>query len=71
MLVYEYDFGDSWDHLITVERILPADPAVAPRAECLEGARACPPEDCGGVGGYADLLKILRDPAPIHRCRAA
>ncbi len=62
VLVYEYDFGDSWDHFITVERILPANPAVAPGAECLDGTRACPPEDCGGVGGYADLLKILRDP---------
>ena len=62
VLVYEYDFGDSWDHFITVEKILPPDPAVAPGAECLDGARACPPEDCGGVCGYADLLKILRDP---------
>ena len=61
-LVYEYDFGDSWDHFITVEKILPAGPAVAPGAECLDGARACPPEDCGGVCGYVDLLKILRDP---------
>jgi hypothetical protein len=60
--VYEYDFGDSWDHLVTVEKVLPADPAVAPGAECLDGACACPPEDCGGVSGYTDLLKILRDP---------
>ena len=46
VLVYEYDFGDSWDYFITVEKILPADPAVAPGAECLDDARACPPEDC-------------------------
>ena len=61
---YEYDFGDGWrhDHFITVEKILPADPAAAPGAECLDGARASPPEDCGGVCGYADLLEILRDP---------
>jgi Plasmid pRiA4b ORF-3-like protein len=55
VLLYEYDFGDSWNHFITVEKTLPADPAVAPGAECLDGARACPPEDCGGVCGYADL----------------
>jgi len=46
VLVYEYDFGDFWDHFVTVEKILPADPAVAPGAECLDDARACPPEDC-------------------------
>ncbi len=62
VLVYEYDFGDSWDHFITVEKILPTDPAVAPCAECLDGARACPPENCGGVCGCADLLKIPCDP---------
>ncbi len=59
---YEYDFGDSWEHVITVEKILPLDPAGAKMALCLDGASACPPEDCGGIGGYADLLKILRDP---------
>ena len=56
---YEYDFGDSWEHQITVAKILPADAAAAAMAFCLDGARACPPEDCGGIWGYADLLKIL------------
>jgi len=60
--VYEYDFGDSWDHRITVEKILDADPAEGKFAQCLDGERACPPEDCGGVWGYEDLLKIIRDP---------
>jgi hypothetical protein len=60
--VYEYDFGDSWDHRITVEKILDADPAEGKFAQCLDGERACPPEDCGGVWGYADLLKIIRNP---------
>ena len=62
VLGYEYDFGDSWQHLIAVEKILPPDPAVARIAQCLDGARACPPDDCGGAGGYSDLLKILGDP---------
>jgi hypothetical protein len=60
--VYEYDFGDSWDHRITVEKILDADPEEGRSAKCLDGERACPPEDCGGAWGYADLLKIIRNP---------
>ena len=60
--VYEYDFGDSWDHRIVVEKILDPDPAVAGLAQCLDGERACPPEDCGGVPGYADLLEVIMDP---------
>lgn len=57
---YEYDFGDSWEHEITVDKILPPDAAAA-TALCLDGARACPPEDCGGVWGYANLLKIFKN----------
>jgi hypothetical protein len=58
---YEYDFGDCWEHEITVEKILPPDAAAAMTALCLDGARACPPEDCGGTGGYDNLLKILKN----------
>ncbi len=58
-LRYEYDFGDGWDHLIIVERLLWHDPG-AQWAVCLAGGGACPPEDCGGIGGYADLLATLR-----------
>lgn len=48
---YEYDFGDSWGHKIIFEASLPReDGVVYPR--CIEGARACPPEDVGGVPGY-------------------
>jgi hypothetical protein len=59
---YEYDFGDSWDHLVTVEEV--HRPEAAPKAfvKCLDGGRACPPEDCGGVGGYEDLLEVIRNP---------
>ena len=60
--VYEYDFGDSWEHLVVVEKILPPEAGVHyPR--CLAGKRACPPEDCGGIWGYSELLEILHDPA--------
>jgi hypothetical protein len=58
---YEYDFGDSWEHEVTVEKILP-NTAAASSARCLDGgARACPPEDCGGVPGYQNLLVILQN----------
>jgi hypothetical protein len=57
----EYDFGDSWGHKITVEKVLPSDVTATTIALCLDGARACPPEDCGGVWGYANLLKILKN----------
>lgn len=60
-LGYEYDFGDSWEHGITVEKILLPDTEAAAKALCLDGARACPPEDCGGVWGYENLLKILKN----------
>ncbi|MDD5094970.1 MAG: plasmid pRiA4b ORF-3 family protein [Dehalococcoidia bacterium] len=63
---YLYDFGDNWEHEIVLEGILLKQPKTKyPR--CLEGAGACPPEDCGGAHGYADLLDILRDPShPEH-----
>jgi hypothetical protein len=66
---YEYDFGDSWEHEIMVEKILPAGTGPANSALCVDGARAGPPEDCGGIWGYANLLKILDNPKdPEHKC---
>lgn len=55
---YEYDFGDSWEHLIEVEDIL-ADPGREPR--CVAGKGACPPEDVGGVPGYSEFRAALAD----------
>ena len=57
---YEYDFGDSWDHQIVLEKVVELDEPVF--ARCLTGARACPPEDCGGIWGYDNLLEILKNP---------
>lgn len=57
-LYYEYDFGDGWDHLIRLESIKPWT-AGAPLATCLDGRRACPPEDVGGVPGYEEMLDML------------
>jgi Plasmid pRiA4b ORF-3-like protein len=61
-LTYTYDFGDDWEHVITVEDTVPrADASIYPR--CIGGRRKAPPEDCGGIWGYQELLAILEDPA--------
>lgn len=59
--LYEYDFGDGWGHEIQVEKILPAQEGTR-YPVCLAGERACPPEDCGGIGGYDRLLEAIQDP---------
>jgi hypothetical protein len=58
---YMYDFGDGWEHLIEFEG---ADSAESGKKDpcCLDGARACPPEDTGGVWGYAHFLEAISDP---------
>lgn len=61
IFVYEYDFGDSWHHEITVENIATAPPDEPPYPWCLDGMRACPPEDVGGVSGYSHFLEAWRD----------
>lgn len=60
--IYRYDFGDDWDHMVVVERILEPKPdARYPR--CLAGRRACPPEDSGGIWGYEQLMETLKNPS--------
>lgn len=58
---YEYDFGDSWKHSIILEKILPFDKNMK-YPVCLKGKMNCPPEDCGGVWGYANMLEVLKNP---------
>jgi hypothetical protein len=66
---YLYDFGDNWDHDIVMENTTTSDDTVTLPA-CIDGRRACPPEDCGGLWGYRDLLDILADPThPEHEER--
>jgi hypothetical protein len=58
---YEYDFGDSWTHEVRLEELVSAEPTGRYPA-CTDGARACPPEDCGGTTGYLELIDALADP---------
>jgi len=60
-LVYEYDFGDGWEHAVVLEQVLEAAPG-GKYPYVVTGKRACPPEDCGGTGGYGHLLEVLADP---------
>ena len=58
---YHYDFGDSWEHEVQFE----GSPAPQPGVKyplCMEGERACPPEDVGGIGGYEEYLEAIADP---------
>lgn len=57
-MLYQYDFGDGWEHDILLEKILPRENGVD-YPICLTGKRACPPEDCGGVYGYYQILGAL------------
>lgn len=60
-LRYAYDFGDDWQHDVTVEKVLSPQPATRYPC-CLGGRRACPPEDVGGPWGYQDFLAAVSDP---------
>ena len=64
---YTYDFGDNWEHEIVVEKILPPEEGKT-YPVCVDGKRAGPPEDVGGVWGYMDFIEAIRDPKhPQHR----
>lgn len=56
-LVYDYDFGDGWEHEIVSNGVVPPSEGVV----CVDGARASPPEDCGGPPGYENLVQVLAD----------
>jgi hypothetical protein len=65
-IAYEYDFGDSWEHELVVEaRTLAEDGQAYPA--CLDGEGACPPEDCGGAYGFAELKEVLAAPDSAER----
>lgn len=65
--IFEYDFGDGWEHVVEFEKAVEPQKGVKyPR--CTAGVRACPPEDCGGPPGYENFLEAVRDPNhPEHK----
>jgi hypothetical protein len=66
-MIYEYDFGDSWEHEVLLEAVEERDPNMA-YPVVLAGKRACPPEDVGGIPGYYEFLEALNNPKhPEHR----
>ncbi len=60
-LVYEYDFGDDWRHLIEFEKIVIKTEDISDEPTCVEGQRSCPLEDSGGAHGYTEKLAIIKD----------
>jgi hypothetical protein len=60
-LRYTYDFGDNWQHEVLVEKLVPAEAGQAYPA-CIDGKRACPPEDVGGPWGYMEFVEAIKDP---------
>jgi len=58
--IYEYDFGDSWQHTVLIEKILPVEKGKH-YPMCIKGERACPPEDIGGPWGYTDFVEAVLD----------
>jgi hypothetical protein len=66
-MVYEYDFGDRWEHIVVLERIVEPVPG-APYPVILAAEGACPPENVGGIGGYDQFLQTMTNPGhPEHR----
>ena len=64
---YEYDFGDSWTHEIKIEKAIPCAKQIK-ATECIDGKRNCPPEDCGGIWGYEEFVKAMKNKKhPEHR----
>jgi hypothetical protein len=64
-LIYLYDFGDGWRHEVLMEDLMPSiDPAPV---TCIAGARTGPPEDCGGIPGYENLIEAMADPKHPER----
>ena len=61
-VTYEYDFGDAWLHEVTLEKVIKTTEELE-YPLCLDGAMACPPESCGGIFGYQQLVEVMKDPS--------
>lgn len=65
-VVFEYDFGDSWEHDVVLSKVEDYDKDEPHIVKLISGKRACPPEDCGGVWGYYDLCETMKHPYSKH-----
>lgn len=61
-IIYQYDFGDSWNHQLRFERIVDEEELLFEVPRCIAGENACPPEDCGGFPGFQNLKEIIANP---------
>ncbi len=61
-IAYEYDFGDCWEHEVRLRKAYPPSEAPQLGPVCIDGARACPPEDVGGIAGFERFLMVMADP---------
>lgn len=61
-VLFEYDFGDSWEHDVVLSKVEDYADDEHPRVKLLSGKRACPPEDCGGIWGYSELCEAMQHP---------
>jgi hypothetical protein len=59
---YDYDFGDGWRHILTIEKVLGPEKVMGDVPQCLEGANACPPEDVGALPGFEEFKKAMQKP---------
>ncbi len=57
--IHDYDYGDGWEHAVVLEDIQPKEEGIL-YPQCMKGKRACPPEDCGGIGGYEWLIDVIQ-----------
>ncbi len=60
-IIYTYDFGDNWEHEVQLQKILTPDATIS-LPYCLKGKYACPPEDCGSIPGYYNIIEIMKNP---------
>lgn len=67
---YIYDFGDGWEHQIELEQIIPTQQDLH-SVILIDGERACPPENVGGIPGYEEFLLIINDPRHEHHRKVA
>ena len=59
---YEYDFGDSWQHTVILEKVVESERGIG-YPHCIDGARACPPEDVGGVSSFVEFVEAMANPS--------